>query len=269
MCRWIAYVGEDVYPYDLLFQTRNSLISQSLHAKESISTTNGDGFGFGWYGNKQNPGVYRDILPAWNDSNLRTLTQHISTNLFFTHVRSSTGTATTRLNCHPFAHGRHMFMHNGKIGGYNVVRRELEFILSPDLFIHREGSTDSELFFLLTLHFGLQENAHKAFARTVDTVLRVMEKNAVDEPFRMTSALTDGANLKIIRFSSDSRSPSLYWYQGGAIKVENNDVVFDEGHGNIIVLSEPLDGHKDSWHQIEENSLIEIHDRRLNASQLL
>jgi predicted glutamine amidotransferase len=40
------------------------LISQSLRARHSHVTTNGDGFGIGWYGERLTPGVYRDILPA-------------------------------------------------------------------------------------------------------------------------------------------------------------------------------------------------------------
>ncbi|MGA4923289.1 hypothetical protein, partial [Bacillus subtilis] len=32
--------------------------------------------------------------------------------MFFAHVRAATGTAVTRQNCHPFACGRWMFMHN-------------------------------------------------------------------------------------------------------------------------------------------------------------
>src|SRR3712207_7561912 len=50
----------------------------------------------------------------------------ICSRLFFAHVRASTGTSTTRANCHPFAHGRHLFMHNGQIGGYARIKRRLE-----------------------------------------------------------------------------------------------------------------------------------------------
>ena len=31
-------------------------------------------------------------------------------------MRAATGTATSRANCHPFAHGQHLFMHNGQVG---------------------------------------------------------------------------------------------------------------------------------------------------------
>ena len=73
MCRWLTYCGDPIYLDKVLFEPRNSLISQSLRARHSHVTTNGDGFGIGWYGERPTPGVYRDILPAWNDQNLKSL----------------------------------------------------------------------------------------------------------------------------------------------------------------------------------------------------
>jgi len=126
MCRWLTYCGDPIYLDKVLFEPRNSLISQSLRARHSHVTTNGDGFGIGWYGERPTPGVYRDILPAWNDQNLKSLAHQIRSGLFLAHVRASTGTATSRANCHPFAHGKWLFMHNGQIGGYERIRRRLE-----------------------------------------------------------------------------------------------------------------------------------------------
>ena len=123
MCRWLTYTGRPVYLECLLYEPVNSLIQQSLHARKARVPTNGDGFGFGWYGEREVPGLYRETLPAWNDPNLKSLAHQISSRMFFAHVRASTGTATSRANCHPFAHGRWMFMHNGQIGGYEKVRR--------------------------------------------------------------------------------------------------------------------------------------------------
>jgi predicted glutamine amidotransferase len=105
MCRWLTYCGAPIYLDKVLFEPQNSLINQSLHARHSHVTTNGDGFGVGWYGERGVPGVYRDILPAWNDHNLKSLSHQIRSGLFLAHVRASTGTATARSNCHPFAHG--------------------------------------------------------------------------------------------------------------------------------------------------------------------
>jgi predicted glutamine amidotransferase len=100
MCRWLAYSGSPIRLEELLVKRDRSLIDQSLHARQGATTTNGDGFGVGWYGDGEEPRVYRSTHPAWNDRNLRELAAGISSPLFFAHIRASTGTAiqeTTRI----------------------------------------------------------------------------------------------------------------------------------------------------------------------------
>ena len=45
----------------------HSLIDQSLNSRLGATTTNGDGFGIGWYGDQPAPGLFHSIRPAWND----------------------------------------------------------------------------------------------------------------------------------------------------------------------------------------------------------
>jgi predicted glutamine amidotransferase len=99
MCRWVAYAGPEIYLEDLVFHQEHSIVSQSLAANQSSWVTNGDGFGVAWYTQRTTPGLFKDVLPAWNDSNLRSLAAHIRTKLFFAHVRATTGTAVNRSNC--------------------------------------------------------------------------------------------------------------------------------------------------------------------------
>lgn len=73
MCRWLAYTGSPVLIGDALYTPAHSLIDQSLHSRLGAETTNGDGFGVGWYDAEPTPGVSRSIEPAWNDHNLREL----------------------------------------------------------------------------------------------------------------------------------------------------------------------------------------------------
>ncbi|MCA0425604.1 MAG: class II glutamine amidotransferase, partial [Proteobacteria bacterium] len=73
MCRWIAYRGTPVYLEDVIVNPRHSLVHQSLHASEGKTETNGDGFGVGWYGERDVPGLYREVRPAWSDENLKSL----------------------------------------------------------------------------------------------------------------------------------------------------------------------------------------------------
>ena len=117
---------------ELRYAIRNELFQNA--ARKAAVATNGDGFGLGWYGDLPKPGLYRDTMPAWNDLNLRSLSEQIRSRLFFAHVRASTGTSTARVNCHPFRYDRWLFMHNGQVGGWPIVRRELENLIADRLF---------------------------------------------------------------------------------------------------------------------------------------
>ena len=64
MCRWMAYSGDPVLAEELLFRPAHSIIDQSLHAKLGGFTTNGDGFGIGWYGGRNRAGGVQEHPPG-------------------------------------------------------------------------------------------------------------------------------------------------------------------------------------------------------------
>ncbi len=250
MCRWLAYSGKPIFLDNLLFDAKHSLIEQSLHARKAVTTINGDGFGVGWYGERDTPGLFRDILPAWNDSNLKSIAHQIKSSLFMAHVRASTGTPVSRENCHPFTYKDWLFMHNGQIGGYRTIRHDLEMKLAPGLFSHRLGATDSELIFLLMIQNGLDEHPIKAQQKTIRLILDTMEKHAIREAFRYTSCLSNGRETLALRFSSDEHAPTLF--------------TCHQGH-SILVASEPLNDDIRKWHDIEQNQCLYIKE---NESEL-
>jgi predicted glutamine amidotransferase len=258
MCRWLAYGGPQLSLEELLFKPRNSLIRQSLAATRSIVPTNGDGFGVGWYGALPMPGIFRDTLPAWNDANLRSLSEQITSRLFFAHVRASTGTSTSRENCHPFRRGNLMFMHNGQIGGFSRIRREIEQLIPDELYRDRLGTTDSEAFFLLACGNGLTVDVPGALTKTIGQILRVMDRARVAEPFRMTAAVSDGRSIYALRYSSDAKSPTLYYGTGSTVEIRDDAAVrFTPGDAAVLVLSEPLDESPDGWIDIPEAHILQ------------
>ncbi|QJE72560.1 class II glutamine amidotransferase [Aerophototrophica crusticola] len=256
MCRWLAYGGEPIAMDTLLFKPCNSLIRQSLSAQRSIAPTNGDGFGLGWYGHLDQPGLYRDTMPAWNDANLRSLAEQIRSPLFFAHVRASTGPATARLNCHPFRYDKWLFMHNGQVGGWTDIRQAVEGGIDKRLYKHREGSTDSEALFYLLLGHGFAEDPAGAFARAIRQVLGLMAAEGATEPFRMTAACSDGRKIYAVRWSSDGKSPSLYWARGSVLECAEGKIRFGKGQDGVLVLSEPLDEDTEQWTEVPEGSLL-------------
>ena len=245
---------------ELLFDPVNSLIRQSLSAQRGTVPTNGDGFGLGWYGERKRPGLFRDTLPAWNDANLHDLAQQIAAPLFFAHVRASTGTATSRDNCHPFRLRNLLFMHNGEIGEFVRIRRDIAYLIKPEHYTQRHGTTDSEAFFLLALGNGLAESPLDALATTIAQVEQMMVAADIDAPFTMTAAFSDGDGLVALRHSSNYKSPTLYYAMADHIRVDDGVLSFEEGDGTVLVLSEPLDEADEPWQEVPEDHCLIARD---------
>jgi predicted glutamine amidotransferase len=257
MCRWLAYSGSPVLLERLLYAPAHSLIDQSLHAKLGAETTNGDGFGVAWYGTGSIPAVYHSVAPAWNDRNLRELSGHVTSPLVFAHVRASTGGAVQQTNCHPFRHGRWLWMHNGFIGDFAHVKRDLVLEIDADLYPEIEGSTDSEVFFHLALTLGLEEDPPAAVERAVGVIEEIGRKHGVEHPIQMTVATTDGERTYAFRYSSEGRSRSLFFSTDLARLRTLHPVtpfLAELGEDTRLVVSEPLSDLSDAWNEIPESS---------------
>lgn len=245
MCRWAAYLGEPVFLEDIVAAPCHSLIAQSHHALEAKTATNGDGFGIAWYGDRDEPGRYRDVLPAWSDCNLKSLCRQISSGLFLAHVRAATGGATSRDNCHPFVSGRWSFMHNGQIGAFEAIRRRLEESLPDQLYAQLHGTTDSELLFLMMLAEGLENDPQGATARAVGRVISAAERAGVEPALKLTAAFADGERLYAVRYSTTESVPTLY---AGT---------FRDRKGRCLV-SEPFDRDGPEWQAVPPGSIVTV-----------
>jgi predicted glutamine amidotransferase len=257
MCRWMAYSGEPVLAEELLFRPAHSIIDQSLHADLGEYTTNGDGFGIGWYGDSRTPTVFKSTHPAWNNRNLREVAGRIRTPLLFAHVRSSTGAPVQRSNCHPFRHDRWLWMHNGSLAGFREMKRDLTMAVDPSLFAEIEGSTDSETLFFLALTFGLEEDPPGAVARAVALVEEVGRRHAIRHPIRMTVAASDGESIWVFRYSSEKSTDSLYYSTDVAqLRQLHPDLeILDKlGPETRLIVSEPLRDLPGAWNEVPEGS---------------
>jgi predicted glutamine amidotransferase len=257
MCRWLAYSGEPVSLYDLLYSTKNSLIVQSLHSRLGAEETNGDGFGVGWYGKFDTPGVFRSAEPAWNDRNLRDISAHITSGLVFAHIRASTGSPVQQTNCHPFRHGRWLWMHNGAIRDFHTVKRDLVLEIAPELYPEIEGSTDTEVFFHLALTYGLEDDPPAAVARAVGFIESVGRRHGVEHPIQMTVATSDGNDVWAFRYSSEGKSRSLFYSSDvSTLRAQHpdNPVLQQLSEEARLVVSEPLGDLAGAWNEVPESS---------------
>ena len=242
---------------ELLYRPTHSLIDQSLHARLGVETTNGDGFGVGWYDDGDTPAVFHSVEPAWNDRNLRELAGHVSSPLVFAHIRASTGTAIQQTNCHPFRHERWLWMHNGSIREFPTVKRDLTLVVDPALYPSIEGSTDSELFFYVALTLGLEDDPPSAVARAVGLIEATGRIHGVEDPIQMTIATTDGETIWAFRYSSEGKSRSLFF----STAVDRLRVLHPElellqhvSEETRLVVSEPLGDLTGAWNEVPESS---------------
>lgn len=257
MCRWLAYTGAPVALDDLLFKPAHSLIDQSLHSDLSETTTNGDGFGVAWYDDQDVPALFRSIEPAWNNNNLRDLSRHIRSRLVFAHVRASTGSAVQQSNCHPFRYGPWLWMHNGLIRDFHLLKRDLAMAVEPSLYPEIRGSTDSELIFYLALTFGLHHDPLYGTERAVGFIEDTAKARGVEDPVEMTVATTDGERIWVFRYSSGGSQRSLYYSKN--VKTLRKQFSDHPAFANLseetrLIVSEPLGDLEGAWEEFPQST---------------
>ncbi len=252
MCRIAAYTGPAIPLENIIVNPAHSLLTQSQHATEAKLAVNGDGFGIAWYGETPEPGLYRDVLPAWADGNLASLCRMVRSSHFIGHIRASTVGETSRANCHPFTFGKWSFCHNGQVPHYPQIRRRLEAALPDPLYSHRRGTTDSEMIFLTLLANGLETDPEHALRATLSAIGPAGE----DGPIKLTIVFSDGETLFAFRHASDGCCPTLY-------------VSGPLDHGGLALASEPLCGHPDRWTPVPADTLCRIAGGNMALSDVM
>lgn len=265
MCRWLAYSGEALQPSLVILDAQHSLVAQSLNSPLGNETVNGDGFGFGWYPENNQPGdepaYFHSIEPAWNDQNLRELTRSVRSPLFFSHVRAAAGPPIQQTNCHPFRHENWMFMHNGFLSDFSKVKRDLTYAVDPSLYPNILGTTDSEVLFNLALTLGLKDDPIAAMAATIRTVESVGHDHGVAFPMQGTVAVTNGATVWAFRYSSQMRSRTLFHSTDVATLQEmypDAERLKLFGPKARLIVSEPLNDLPGVFQEVPESTALVV-----------
>ena len=256
MCRWLAYSGSPLLLKEALYGPANSLIEQSLHSRLGAETTNGDGFGVGWYGALPTPGVFHSTEPAWNDKNLHELADHISSSNFFAHIRAAIGSSVQQTNCHPFRHDRWLFMHNGYIDELATIKRDLVLAVDPSLYPQIAGHD--------RLRDCCSSSPSPSACRTTrpprssapsDLWRTLAGRHRVANPFQGTIATTNGETIWAFRYSSEGKSRSLFYTTDVPTlrklypERELYEEVSEDAH---MVVSEPLGEIPGVWNEVPE-----------------
>jgi predicted glutamine amidotransferase len=261
MCRWMAWFGQPVLIEELVFKTQHGIVDQSLHARMGAEPTNGDGFGLGWYGGGEGPGVYRSVAPAWSDENLRELAAHVESPLFLTHVRAAIGSPVQQTNCHPFRHDRWLFVHNGYIGDFQALRRDLMMAIDPHRFPAVHGSTDTEVVFQLALTFGLERDPIRALEQTVWLVEDTARRLGVAPLVQGTFGTSDGETLWAVRYATEGPARSLF----ASTDVDAIHRLYPDnarlerlGADDRLIVSEPVADLPGVWQEIPAGTAVTV-----------
>jgi glutamine amidotransferase len=267
MCRLVAYLGSAVLLEEVLVKPENSIVMQSLHAKESAVRTNGDGFGVGWYAPDIDkfPALFRSISPAWSDNNLLSITSKIVSPCFFAHVRAASVGGTHTTNCHPFIRNEWMLMHNGQIHDFVAIKRHMRRLLDDDIYNWIQGETDSEHFFALFQQLArgldLSDIATVALVlvATIGKCLELIREFGTAGASYFNVCVTDGERMVATRYSdSNDDTPESLYYQWAkdALTGRYSTLKRPGEHDYVMIASERLTSLKAEWKPVPANHVI-------------
>jgi len=275
MCRLVAYLGKEVLLEDILVKPVNSLVSQSLHARETEMPTNGDGFGLGWYNPQVSnaPALFTSIQPAWNDRNLLHLAGKITAPCFFSHVRAASAGGVTQYNCHPFLYQDWLFMHNGGIHDFVPLKRHLRHLLDDDIYHWVKGQTDSEHAFGLFLQLAKGRDLTQielvidVLRETITTINQLADQYSMQGPSNLNFVLSDGKRLVACRYNSldASKARSLHYSLGGEFLAIDGKYHMQKSSGSaecLLVTSEKLTDFEAEWHDVPANHFLSVDEKK-------
>lgn len=269
MCRLLAYKGTSIAVEDLLYKPKNSLINQSVNAKELEEPLNGDGFGIGWYSQEisPEPATFVSLNPAWSNRNLRNLAPKIKTECLIAHVRAASVGEVSESNCHPFQFKSLLMAHNGGVENFSRIKRELRSGLTDELYNWIKGQTDSEHIFaflvsrILTEHKTISiDSVVEAFEYTFNNLKTLMAKHDIKEEAYLNMVVTNGQFIVGTRYCTNPNEDplTLYHSEGGRYVVEDgvtHMMAPEDDDQAVLVVSEKLteDAH---WTMIPKNHFV-------------
>ncbi|TKX26834.1 hypothetical protein C1H76_0989 [Elsinoe australis] len=259
----------------------NALARHALKLRNLALNTDGHGLVY-----------FRSPLPLSSSSNFLSLASNTSTTCLLAHVRAGSGAPVSELNCHPFVFGRLSIMHNGSVGSFSKIKRQLLDRLSQKVYDQIQGGTDSEVVAaLIVQEIGLEGDLERVdcgvrvlaaavvavFQAVLETQKEVLGRT---EASSLNVCVTDGRVLVATRFrNSGEEPPSLYWSVSAGVTLNSKhpghpDEVGTGGnkereHGmwkkaegehapHVIVASEPSTFNEEEWMLMGKNSILMV-----------
>lgn len=264
----MAYKGTPILMDELLFKPNNSLINQSISARELEEPLNGDGFGLGWYNPEisHEPATFVSLNPAWSNRNLKSLAPKIKTECLLAHVRAASVGEVSEANCHPFQYRQWLMAHNGGVEQFSRIKRSLRSGLTDELYNWIKGQTDSEHLFAFLINrlqqsSGINSDAvTEAFEYTFHHLKELMTRHGIHEEAYLNMVITNGHFIVATRFVTNPKEEplTLYHSEGSRYVVEDGITRMEAPQDDdlaVLVVSEKLtDG--DHWTMIPKNHFV-------------
>eukprot|EP00931_Biecheleriopsis_adriatica_P085906 TRINITY_DN60676_c0_g1_i1.p1 TRINITY_DN60676_c0_g1~~TRINITY_DN60676_c0_g1_i1.p1 ORF type:complete len:1375 (+),score=221.29 TRINITY_DN60676_c0_g1_i1:183-4127(+) len=250
---------------------------------------NADGFGVGWYAQQGSvPCVFTSLKPAWNDPNLRNLSEEVRSPMIFAHIRAAGPSSSVNdACCHPFKAGRLLFAHNGLVGNFEKCRRQLlsrlnEYAFSVAIDHACIDSVVAFAIFLTELGVASEEEALaeqngdsmcSALTRTIECLTEACASFGPEESL-LNLMVTDGQRIVACRYgtapsdgtSEEEQQPlgaTLYLSVGSRWVASPDDTQSyrmkkgaDIKCCTAILSSEPLTAVREEWLPIAPNSIV-------------
>jgi gamma-glutamyl hercynylcysteine S-oxide hydrolase len=244
MCRHLAYLGPPATLRSVIIDPPHGLYRQAWAPRfQQHGTVNADGFGVGWYvPGEPDPARYRRAEPIWADQSFADVARVTRTQALLAAVRCATpGTDLGPAAVAPFASGRWLFSHNGKIDGWPTSVTALAATVPTASLLGLEARVDSALLWALVLH-RLRAGLGPAEA-LADTVAALAATRVTG---RFNLLLTDGQVI-----AATAAGDSL-WYRSGPA---------------VMVASEPGDDEP-GWTEVPGGSAVAAAPGRVSVTEL-
>jgi len=245
MCRHLAYLGPPASLAAVLSGPPHGLVRQSWAPREQQhGTVNADGFGVGWYADGDPvPARYRRAGPIWADESFADLARVTRARAVLAAVRSATdGTAPGEAAAAPFAAGRWLFSHNGKLNGWPAATGPLAATLPPAELLDLAARTDSALAWALVLH---RLRAGDGLADSLAGTIADLDAHGITGRFNFL--LTDGQEV--------------------AATAAGDTLCYRAAGGQLTVGSEPSDDEP-GWTTVPDRSVLTGRPGSVQASAL-
>lgn len=262
MCRLYGFISNAPRKVECeLVASQNALLAQSM--KDERGMSNPDGWGLGSY-RDNHPSVTRQPRAAYEGEEFRWAAAEVHSADVMAHVRRATIGSTHIDNTHPFRHGDWLLSHNGNMGAFDSIRRQMLDAMEPEYRDAIRGTTDSEAVFHLLLSIR-DRNPDVSLAQLLRETINLLRKWSEEaDPMAevaLNLLLTDGQRLAGSRFGR-----SLWYLRRKAVhRCEIcGELHIKEDPGDryraVVVASEPITSDEE-WREFPEASLFHVDQR--------